>query len=123
MLALKYLLMILGIGLFGSASALVAYDILLAAQLRRLLRSNTTEESGVDMGTAARRPFPQGHWIPPAATMPDKGSASQYACGWHGTPRWKGGTILSGKKASTAALDDFRHELLLPSVARTAPRG
>ncbi len=122
MLALKYLLMILGIGVFGSASALVAYDILLAAQLRRLLRGNITDESGVDVGTAARRPFPQAHWIPPA-TMPDKGSAGQYPCGWHGTSGWKAGMILSGKKASTAALDDFRDELLLPSVARSAPPG
>jgi hypothetical protein len=35
--ALKCLLMILGLGLFGSASALAAYDIFLATQLRRLL--------------------------------------------------------------------------------------
>jgi len=34
---LRYLLMILGLGLFGSASALAAYDIFLATQLRRLL--------------------------------------------------------------------------------------
>lgn len=34
---MKYLLMILGLGLFGSASALAAYDIFLATQLRRLL--------------------------------------------------------------------------------------
>lgn len=38
MLALKYLLVILGIGLFGSSGALVAYDIYLSSQLRRLLR-------------------------------------------------------------------------------------
>jgi len=37
MLLLKYLLMIAGVGLFGSAGALVAYDTLLATQLRRLL--------------------------------------------------------------------------------------
>jgi hypothetical protein len=49
MLALKYLLMILGAGLFGSAGALIAYDIFLSAQLRRLLRRNTTDE------TAAKR--------------------------------------------------------------------
>ena len=34
---MKYLLMILGLGLFGSAGALAAYDIILATQLRRLL--------------------------------------------------------------------------------------
>src|SRR6266700_308091 len=57
MLALKYLLMVLGVGLFGSASALVAYDIFLAAQLRRLLRRDTTDESGAEVGAPARRPF------------------------------------------------------------------
>ncbi len=46
MLALKYLLMILGIGLFGSASALVVYDILLSEQLLRLLSWRTKNESG-----------------------------------------------------------------------------
>jgi len=42
MVALRYVLMILGLGLFGSASALAAYDIFLATQLRRLLRRNST---------------------------------------------------------------------------------
>jgi hypothetical protein len=37
MLVLKYLLMILGTGFFGSTSALVIYDIYVSAQLRRLL--------------------------------------------------------------------------------------
>jgi len=37
MLPLKYLLVILGIALFGSSGALVAYDIYLSSQLRRLL--------------------------------------------------------------------------------------
>jgi hypothetical protein len=37
MLALKYLLMILGLGLFGSAAALVAYDVYVSDQLGRLL--------------------------------------------------------------------------------------
>jgi len=49
MQALKYLLMILGAGLFGSSGALVAYDIYIAAQVRRLLRRNTTDESGADL--------------------------------------------------------------------------
>lgn len=55
MLVLKYLLIILGIGLFGSASALVVYDIYLSAQLRRLLRRNTTDESGADLRARAPR--------------------------------------------------------------------
>jgi hypothetical protein len=41
MVALRYVLMILGLGLFGSASALAAYDIFLATQLRRLLHRNS----------------------------------------------------------------------------------
>jgi hypothetical protein len=41
MLALKYLLMILGVALFGSAAGLVGYDIFLAMQVRRLLRRKT----------------------------------------------------------------------------------
>jgi regulator of protease activity HflC (stomatin/prohibitin superfamily) len=38
MLVLKYLLMLAGVGLFGSAAALVLYDIYISSQLRRLLR-------------------------------------------------------------------------------------
>jgi regulator of protease activity HflC (stomatin/prohibitin superfamily) len=38
MLVLKYLLVLAGVGLFGSAAALVAYDIYISSQLRRLLR-------------------------------------------------------------------------------------
>jgi regulator of protease activity HflC (stomatin/prohibitin superfamily) len=47
MLVLKYLLMILGVGIFGSATALVLYDIYLSAQLLRLLRRET---HGADEG-------------------------------------------------------------------------
>jgi hypothetical protein len=43
--ALRYLLMILGLGLFGSASALAAYDIFLATQLRRLLHRETSNRT------------------------------------------------------------------------------
>jgi len=42
---MKYLLMILGLGLFGSASALAAYDIFLATQLRRLLLRKPSDRS------------------------------------------------------------------------------
>ena len=38
MVALKYLILITGFALFGSAAALVGYDIYLSEQLRRLLR-------------------------------------------------------------------------------------
>jgi regulator of protease activity HflC (stomatin/prohibitin superfamily) len=62
MVALKYLLMILGVGLFGSAGTLVVYDIFLSAQLGRLLRRKTTDESGAEVGTLARRPFRPVRW-------------------------------------------------------------
>src|SRR5260221_8746401 len=50
MVVLKYLLVILGIGLFGSAGALVAYDVYVRSQLRRLLRRRR-EESAAGGGT------------------------------------------------------------------------
>ena len=62
MVALKYLLMILGAGLFGSAGALVAYDIFISAQLRRLLRRNTMDETGAEVGALAHRPFQRVRW-------------------------------------------------------------
>lgn len=39
MLALKYLLLILGVGLFSSSGILVAHDIYIAARLRWLLNT------------------------------------------------------------------------------------
>ncbi len=63
MLALKYLLMVLGVGLFGSGSALVAYDIFLAAQLRRLLRRNTTDESGAELRPRVLRKPPRKGFV------------------------------------------------------------
>src|SRR5580692_4543799 len=46
MLVLKYLLMIVGVGVFGSAAALVIYDIYLSVQLLRLLRREKVGENG-----------------------------------------------------------------------------
>ncbi len=46
MLALKYLLTMLGTGLFATAAAIVLYDIYRAAQLRRLLSEAGAEPSG-----------------------------------------------------------------------------
>ncbi len=62
MLALKYFLMILGAGLFGSAGALVAYDIFLSEQLRRLLRRDRAGEAASEVGALARRPFGPVRW-------------------------------------------------------------
>src|SRR5207245_6303166 len=57
LLALKSLLIILGVGLFGSAGALVAYDVFLATQLRRLLRGRAGGEAAAEVGPLAGRPF------------------------------------------------------------------
>jgi len=62
MLALKYLLMALGVGLFGSAGALVAYDIYLSEQLRRLLARSKTTETGAEVATAVHRPLRPVRW-------------------------------------------------------------
>jgi regulator of protease activity HflC (stomatin/prohibitin superfamily) len=61
MLALKYLLMILSVGLFGSAAVLVAYDVYMAARLRWLLEQTS---GGGTEGVAARqsRPFESVRW-------------------------------------------------------------
>src|SRR5262249_27228373 len=60
MLALKYLMMILGTLLFGSAAGLVAYDIFLSTQLRRLLRRDSEDAaSGTEL---TRRPFRPVRW-------------------------------------------------------------
>ncbi len=60
MLALKFLLMILGVGLFASAAIVVAYDVYVAARLRWLL-----EQSAAGEGTAAIQPRPFGpvRWL------------------------------------------------------------
>jgi hypothetical protein len=64
MVVLKYLLAILGAGLFGSAASLVAYDIIISTQLRRLLRRQSSEENSNSGTGLVRRPFgnlPQPH--------------------------------------------------------------
>jgi regulator of protease activity HflC (stomatin/prohibitin superfamily) len=45
MLVLKYLFMLAGVGLLGSAGVLVVYDIYTSSQLRRLLRRDATGDS------------------------------------------------------------------------------
>ncbi len=64
MIAFKWLLVIVGIGLFGSAGALVVYDVYVSAQLRRLLR-RSSEGSAEGTGSAAllaARPFGPVRW-------------------------------------------------------------
>ncbi|HUE43498.1 MAG TPA: SPFH domain-containing protein [Candidatus Sulfotelmatobacter sp.] len=48
MLVLKYLLMLAGVGLFGSAAALVVYDIYISSQLRRLLRRDASSATAAE---------------------------------------------------------------------------
>ena len=52
---LRYLLMTLSFALFGSAGVLVAYDLYLAAQLRRLLRRSSSEAAQEEKNTESRR--------------------------------------------------------------------
>jgi len=60
---LKLILVILGIGLFGSAGALVVYDVVIAAQLRRLLRrSAETTEGARSAAALVPRPFGPVRW-------------------------------------------------------------
>jgi len=61
MAALKWLLAILGLVLFGSAGALVVYDVYVASQLRRLLKRKS--EGGADAATSLPlRPLPPVRW-------------------------------------------------------------
>jgi len=54
MLFLKYLLFVLGFGLFGSAAVLVAYDVFVAFQLQRLFRGSAS--AGEEAPTPLRGP-------------------------------------------------------------------
>src|SRR3984893_12516558 len=65
MLVLKYLLVILGIGVFGSSGALVVYDIYLSSQFRRLLgrrRDDTTGEVAPENRAEVGRPLRPFRW-------------------------------------------------------------
>ena len=62
MLALRYLLIIIGIGLFGSAGELVAYDIFLSSQLNRLLRRWTSAKEREESVALPPSPFVRARW-------------------------------------------------------------
>jgi hypothetical protein len=62
MLALKYLLLILGLGLFSSSGILVAYDIYLATRLRWLLAQTSGEPSTKAVRRKAARPLSPVRW-------------------------------------------------------------
>jgi hypothetical protein len=62
MLALKYLLLILGVGLFGSSGILVAYDIYIAARLRWLLEQTSGNPSTATVPRKEALPFGPARW-------------------------------------------------------------
>jgi regulator of protease activity HflC (stomatin/prohibitin superfamily) len=63
MLALKFLLMLTGIALFGSAAAIVAYDVYVAARLRSLLQPSGAQGGAEGITPAQpRRPFEPVRW-------------------------------------------------------------
>jgi hypothetical protein len=68
MLALKYVLMLAGLALFGSATALMAYDVYLAAQLHVLLRQQVRRTASVGVAR-----------IPPRAPAASVGAKSRRA--------------------------------------------
>ena len=68
MLALKFLLTILGFGLFASAAILVAYDVFAAARLRLLKRHDIAE-----VALAASHDYrPAPLWVARAATLEER---------------------------------------------------
>lgn len=135
MLALKYLLMVLGVGLFGSAGSLVVHDIYISEQLRRLLAHSKTSDAvateaiAQETVTFFENVTFSGHEIVVASDEIETdthvcatSSASQNPCGWLGTRRREGGTIMS-MQASTAALEPFCQEIVPPPAMRLAPLG
>jgi hypothetical protein len=62
MLTLKSLLIIAGLVLFGSTGALLAYDVYLSAQLRRLLDGALSKKSRVS-AAPARRTVPPHRFV------------------------------------------------------------
>jgi hypothetical protein len=69
MLALKLLLMILGLGLFAIAAILVAYDVFAATRLRWLLRRNYIAEVA---SAASHHHRPTLLWVARAATLEER---------------------------------------------------
>jgi hypothetical protein len=132
---LKYLLMILGVGLFGSAGSLVVYDIFISEQLRRLLARNKTSEAGATEAMAQNtvtffeNVTLSGYEIVVGSDKVETdthacvtSSASRYPCEWLGTRHWKGGKIMS-IPASTAALRPICQEIIPLPGMRTGPLG
>ena len=136
MLALKVLLMILGIGLFAAAGILVAYDVYVAARLRWLLEQNTNAGEALTQTTV--RPFGPVRWklasqlalagIVPVllalsiAVVPD-GSAGIRVSQFSGV---RPGTLYPGVHLITPLIDNVvrydTREQVFSTAASTAPK-
>jgi len=146
MLALKYLLAILGIALFGSSGALVAYDIFLSSQLRRLLarrrrRDETTGELLPEKEDAEpARPLRPVRWglaqrlaaagvLPlllaySIAVVPDGFAGVRVSQIWGARP----GTLYPGVHLITPLIDsvelyDTREQVYTTAASKSAPLG
>ena len=136
MLALKYLLMLVGAGLFGSAGALVAYDIFLSEQLRRLLSRGKAEQSGTEVGALARRPLRPVRWklalelavagalallIPESfVVIPDGAAGVRVSQIWGARPgTWYPGVHLVTPLVDSVAIYDTREQVYATLATET----
>jgi regulator of protease activity HflC (stomatin/prohibitin superfamily) len=143
MVVLKYLLVIIGIGLFGSSGALLVYDIYLSSQLRRLLghrRDLTTGELLPEDATEASRPLTPIRWglaqrlaaagILPllvafsVAVVPDGFAGVRVSQIWGARP----GTLYPGVHLLTPLVDsvelyDTREQVYTTAAIRSGPLG
>jgi regulator of protease activity HflC (stomatin/prohibitin superfamily) len=144
MLALKYLLVIVGIALFGSSGTLVAYDIYLSSQLRRLLarrrRDETTGEllPEVSEKEEAARPLRPVRWglaqrlalagvlqllvAYSIAVVPDGFAGVRVSQIWGARP----GTLYPGVHLITPLVDsvelyDTREQVYTTAASRSTP--
>ena len=62
MLTLKFLLLIFGLGLFGAAAIIVAYDVYVATRLRWLLEKAGADSTSPEKRLATSRPFGPVRW-------------------------------------------------------------
>jgi regulator of protease activity HflC (stomatin/prohibitin superfamily) len=141
MLILKYLLVILGLGLFGSSGALVVYDVYLSSQLRRLLGRHRQAVEGEDTVPAAPelpRPLRPIRWglaqrlalagvLPllialSIAIVPDGFAGVRVSQIWGARP----GTLFSGVHLITPLIDSVElydtREQVYTTAARSAPK-
>ena len=143
MLVLKYLLVILGIGLFGSSGALLVYDIYLSSQLRRLLgrrRDETTGELVPEDPAEVDHPLRPVRWglaqrlaaagvLPlllafSIAVVPDGSAGVRVSQIWGARPRrLHPGVHLITPLVDSVELYDTREQVYTTAASRPAPLG